>query len=112
MHLAPLPIRSRIEEYEKQAAVALEAWQAGNADAVRLFRENHPRFLDDLIPWLPKKLSDSELGAAPLDHADAQLAIARWYSFQSWPRLVEWVDAVVRESSPVAQFESAVEAVI
>ncbi len=38
--------------------------------------------------------------------------IARWYDFESWPRLAEWVDAVTRGDSPVSKFESAVEAVI
>lgn len=105
MQRAHLPFRSNLEEYEKQADLALEAWQAGDADAIQLFRENHPRLLEE-------QLSDSELRAAPLDRGDAQLAIARWYGFQSWPRLVEWVEAVLRENSPVAQFEAAVEAVI
>src|SRR5437868_4088994 len=44
--------------------------------------------------------------------ADAQLAVARWYSFRDWLALVEWVSAVTRADSPVARFESAVEAVI
>src|SRR5206468_1495601 len=40
------------------------------------------------------------------------LAIARWYDFESWPRLAEYVEAVTQEGSPVSKFESAVEAVI
>ena len=90
----------------------LEAWRAGDPLAIQLFRENHPRFLDDRIPWLPKNLSESEIRGATLDLADAQLVTARWYSFQSWPRLVEWVEAVAAEGSPVSRFESAVDAVI
>jgi ankyrin repeat protein len=46
------------------------------------------------------------------DAADAQLTIARWYSFQNWTALVEYVEAVARDGSPVVQFESAVEAVV
>jgi ankyrin repeat protein len=47
-----------------------------------------------------------------LDRSDARLATARGYSFQNWTRLAEWVEAVARDGSPVANFESAVEAVI
>ena len=86
--------------------------QRRDGDAVRLIRHNHPRFLDDRIPWLPKRLSDSEVRSATLAPDDARLAIARWYSFESWVRLVEWAEAVARQDSPVSRFESAVEAVI
>jgi ankyrin repeat protein len=69
--------------------------------------------LDDQITWLPKKnLSDAEILSAPLTMADAQLATAHWYSFQNWSRLAEWVEAVAQKDSPVAEFESAIEAVV
>jgi Ankyrin repeats (3 copies)/Ankyrin repeat len=93
MRIAPLPFRSPVEDYEKQAAEVLEGWRAEDADAVRLVRENHPR-------------------RVTLNLADAQLALARWYTFQSWPHLVDWVEAVAREDSPISRFESAVEAVV
>ncbi|MBI3491766.1 MAG: ankyrin repeat domain-containing protein [Acidobacteria bacterium] len=38
--------------------------------------------------------------------------MARWYDFESWPRLAEYVEDVTRDGSPVSKFESAVEAVI
>lgn len=47
-----------------------------------------------------------------LDFADAQLALARWYDFQSWAALVEYIEAVTQKDSPVWRFEAAVEAVI
>src|SRR5207247_4490346 len=56
--------------------------------------------------------SDSEILGAGLELADAQLLIARWYDFQSWQTLAEYVADVNRAGSPVCQFESAVEAVI
>src|SRR5438552_18915234 len=112
MDMTPRPFRVGLAEYQKQAEELLEAWRAGDPGAIQLVRTRHPRFLDDRIPWLPKKLSDSEVRSAALDLADAQLATARWYSFQNWPRLVEWVEAVGREDSPISKFESAVEGVI
>ncbi|PYQ00847.1 MAG: hypothetical protein DMF82_20930 [Acidobacteria bacterium] len=112
MRAIPLPFRSGVKDYDRQAAELLEAWRTGDGDAVRLIRHNHPRFLDEHIPWLPKRLSDSEVRSATLAPDDARLAIARWYSFESWARLVEWAEAVARQDSPVSRFESAVEAVI
>ena len=112
MQIAPLPFRSPLNEYERQAESLLVAWNAGDAGAVRLFREHHPRFLDERIPWLPKQLSDAEVKSVALAPADAQLAIARGYGFQDWTRLADWVHAVGRDGSPVSRFESAVEAVI
>lgn len=110
--ITPLPFRASLEEYQKQAEELLEAWRAGVPGAIQIVRQNHPRFLDPHIPWLPKKLSDTEVRSVTLELSDAQLTIARWYDFESWPRLAEYVEAVTRDGSPVSQFESAVEAVI
>lgn len=112
MDLTPLPFRARIEDYEKQADDLLNAWQAGDPGAIQIVRQKHPRFLNPEIPWLPKKMPESEVRSVPLERSDAQLTVARVYDFESWPRLVDYVDAVTREGSPVSQFESAVEAVI
>jgi hypothetical protein len=107
----PLPFPSRLKEYEAQADALLEAWHAGDPDATRFVREHLPRFLDERIPWLPKRLSDEEVRRVALDRSFARLAVARGYSFRDWDRLVEWVEVVARDG-PVARFESAVEAVI
>ncbi len=111
MRPTPLPFRSRLEDYEAQADALLEAWRAGDRDAMRFVREHLPRFLDERIPWLPKRLSDDELRSVPVDRSDARLATARGYSFLDWERLAEWIGAVAH-GGPVARFESAVEAVI
>jgi hypothetical protein len=112
MDLKPLQVRSPLDQYQRQAHELLEAHGAGDSQAIRVLHENHPRFLDSKIPWLPKRLPDSEIQCAALDLADAQLTIARWYSFRNWPALAEYVEAVTRDDSPVFQFESAVEAVV
>jgi hypothetical protein len=112
MDLKPLPFRSTLEEYRKQAEELLDAHRSGDSQAIRVIHENHPRYLDSKIPWLPKNISDDEIRRAELEFSDAQLTIARWYSFQSWPALAEYVEAVTRKGSPVFRFESAVEAVI
>jgi hypothetical protein len=110
--LKPLPFRSILGQYQKQADDLLAAHESSDPQAIRIFHENHPRFLDSKIPWLPKDLPNAEIQSAALDLADAQLAVARWYSFEGWQRLAEWVDAVARGDSQVSKFESAVEAVI
>jgi ankyrin repeat protein len=68
--------------------------------------------LDPEIPWLPRRIKESDVRQASLDLEDARLAVARGYDFQDWPRLVELVEAVARGDGPVAWFERAVEAVI
>lgn len=99
-------------EYEAQAKDLFQAWSAGDSAAVEIFKTKHPRFLDERIPWLPKKLSDSEVRSTPLNLADAQLALARWYDFRDWSALATYVAAVTQKDSPMAIFEWAVEAVI
>src|SRR2546428_12371971 len=112
MNITPLPFRASLEEYDKQAKQLLEAGTAGDPAAIQIVRQRHPRFLDPKIPWLPRKLSESQVRSATLEFHDAQLIIARWYDFESWPRLAEYVEAVNREGSSVSTFESAVEAVV
>ena len=99
MNFQPLPFPSTLEQYQKQAGELLEAYRLGDPRAIRVVHENHP-------------LPDSEIRSAALDISGAQLTIARWHSFQGWPALVEYVEAVTRDGSAVFQFESAVEAVI
>ncbi len=112
MELTRLSFASRLEPYHEQADALLAAHQAGDSQAIRIFHENHPRFLDAKILWLPRDIADSEIQNTALDAADAQLTLARWYNFQDWSALAQYVDAVTQKNSPVFQFEAAVEAVI
>ncbi len=112
MDLQRLPFRASLDEYQKQADELLLAYRSGAPEAIQLIHERHPRFLDPKIPWLPRNLSDAEIQNAGLDLSDAQLALARWYDFQSWLALADYAEAVAHEGSPICRFESAVEAVI
>src|SRR5262245_2948409 len=112
MDLKPLTFNSPLDQYQKQAGELLEAHRSGDSHAIQVIHENHPRFLDTKIPWLPRDLADSEIQNAALDLADAQLTIARCYNFRDWPALVEYAHAVTQDGSPIFRFESAVEAVI
>jgi ankyrin repeat protein len=112
MQMTALPFRSPLEAYDAQARELLDAFRSGDRDALRTVWHKHPRFLDETVKWRPKFLTEDEIRHAPFDHADAQLVVARWYDFEDWSRLQELVEAVRIDGSPVARFESAVEAVI
>lgn len=109
---SPLPFRSPLEDYESQADQLLAGWVASDAQAIEIFRHHLPRFLDDRVPWKPKDISDAKLRRTRLDREDARLALARTYGFHDWGTLAHWVVEVRRADSPVARFESAVEAVV
>ncbi len=111
MDLPPLPYRAPLADYQRQADELLAAHAAGDPTAIRIIHEKHPRFLDEKIPWLPKRLADAEIAAAAFDAADARLTVARAYDFRDWPALVDYVEAV-RQDGPVYWFESAIEAVV
>ncbi len=111
MDLKPAPFRSPLSAYEQQAETLLAGHRAADPAAIDLFHRKHPRFLDEKVKWLPKRITDSEVGAAALSLDDARLAIARHYDFLDWASLAAWVDAVSQEG-PIFAFESAVEAVV
>jgi ankyrin repeat protein len=112
MTLTRLPFQSELGEYQAQARELLDAYRSKDPDAIRVFKHHHPRFLHRDIPWLPLNVSDDHVLEAGLDLADAQLALARWYSFRDWPAVTAYAEAVIQRESPVSRFESAVEAVI
>src|SRR5262249_52178947 len=112
MQLTPVPFQASLHDYQKQADDLFAGWNARDEDAIRIAVHKHPKFLNPDIPWLPKKLTKEDILGAAFEPSDAQLTIARWYDFADWSRLEEYVAAVTRDGSPVAQFETAVEAVI
>ena len=112
MEMKPLAFNAPLDEYIAQADALLAGWNSSNAGAVRVFRNRHPKFLDDKIPWLERHMSDAEVRATPIDGDDARLALARWYEFQDWQRLEEYVASVQEPFAPITRFERAVEAVI
>jgi len=112
MEPEPLPFDAGLDRHQQQAEELLAAFRAGNSDAISCFKHRHPRFLDEKVPWLPKRLSDAEVAATALELADARLALARRYDFRDWAALEEHVAAVTQKDSEVHRFEAAVEAVV
>ncbi len=111
MDLQPVPFRSPLAAYERQAQSLLAGHRAADPASLDLFHRKHPRFLDEKIKWRPKFIPDSDIRDASLSLNDARLAIARHYDVLDWPSLAAHVEAVSQEG-PVFEFESAVEAVI
>ena len=107
-----LPTSATPREYERQAEALVAGWQAGDEDAVQLISGHHPHFFEREIPWLRRNMTSDEIRSFAIDHAEARLAVARWYVFRGWPELMEWAAEASNPASMVARFESAVDAVI
>src|SRR5688500_7402590 len=110
MDLIPLQCDAPLTDYEHQASALLSGWQSGDGTAIRVFRSRHPKFLDDKIPWLQRRLTDEQVRSTPIDRDDARLALARWYDFYDWSKLEEYVAAVASDPR-VHRFERAVDAI-
>ncbi len=108
----PLPLTATLADYEAQADTLHAAYLARDRRALQLIGNLHPRFLDPEVTWKPLFASDEEILAAALTHDDAQLTIARCYSFLDWASLRTLVTAVSDPNSEVHRFEFAAEAVI
>jgi len=98
----PLPYRATLAEYQQQAEALLDALKSADEAAEWRFKWNHPRFRGQSV---------TDVRAATLDVADAQVVVAHEYGFGSWADLAEFTDAVSRDG-PVERFEAAVEAVV
>lgn len=70
--------------------------QQGDLAALQRIREFHPEF---------RSLTDAQIGARAFRLSDAQLAIAREYTFESWPKLRASIEsnAVPDEGLPLAE---------
>jgi ankyrin repeat protein len=114
-----LPDRPNLDHYKKLAKQFQRACQSGKPDAIREWA----------AAWLARKgdadPGDVERAARAWEHlvterpsrarcalADAQFFIARAHGFASWPEFAKHVDALARENSGAAIFESAVDAIV
>ena len=99
---APLPCHAALEQYQQQAEALFDALRSGEEAAEWRFKWLHPLFRGKPV---------TDVRAATLDFAGAQVVVAHEYGFEGWADLVEFTDAISRDG-PVARFETAVEAVI
>lgn len=98
--MQPLPTTATIRLYESQAAALLEAWQAGDANALSYFGEHLPR------------IQKRSLADEVFDIVDARAAIAHGYDFADWESLSAFAGAMARQEAAVYPFELAVDAVV
>jgi hypothetical protein len=112
MGITPLPFRTGLEHYKKQATDLITAYKSGDPGATHHIRQLHPRLRGRAHTNDRNGVTDSEIRRTRVSLPDAQCVVARGYGFEDWPKLAEYVDAVGREGSVVWQFESAVEAII
>jgi ankyrin repeat protein len=98
-----LPVRPSLEQYKKQAKELLKQLRSADPDAVERVHQHHPRL---------SKLPPSGVATAKIALADAQVVIAREHDFDSWMKFAKHIEAVANKRSAVAQFESAVDAIV
>ena len=103
MSVPALSARVNLEQSRKQAKDLIKAFKAGDAEALDRIRWNHPRF---------RGLTDAQIQARKFLLADAQLVIARMHYVESWPKLLEHIEALNRKDPRVMRFEAAADAII
>jgi hypothetical protein len=135
----PLPARPRLDFYKKLAKELLHAaadTSTGNSpgEAVRAWavrwlegsgwfrgaKQSAAVIVGERSPlvlraeWIESRWRDlrKKKGAAAPLLADAQFFLAREHGFLSWPKFAEQVRALENAQSPVADFETAVDAIV
>jgi hypothetical protein len=103
MNAKRVPAQSRVEGYKKQARELVRAFKSRKPAAIERIKRHHPHM---------GKLANARVSQARFVLADAQLIVAREHGFESWPRFAKLIRELNRRGSPVAQFETAVEAII
>jgi uncharacterized protein (TIGR03067 family) len=78
-----LPPRPNLDHLRRQAKALMSAVQAGEADAVAIFRDHLPA---------AKGMTAEQICQAGFRLADAQSAVARKTGFASWPQLARHVE--------------------
>jgi hypothetical protein len=78
-----LPGNANLEQLKKGAKSFQRAVRAGDAGAIEVVREFHPR-LPDTAPGSPE--------LAAFSRADAQVVVARSFGFPSWPKLKAYLE--------------------
>src|SRR5579883_1082841 len=53
-----LDFRSPLSAYDQQAEDLRAGQRSGDPEAIAILKRNHPRFLDEKIPWLQKNVTD------------------------------------------------------
>ena len=95
--------RINLEQCRKQAKELLKAFRRADERAMRTVRANHPRF---------RAATPTGFLQQPFVLADAQLVVARMQHIESWPKLIEYLDALEHRDPAVQRFEQAIDAIV
>ena len=130
----PLPPRPNLDQYRK---LARDLQRVAGTSEPNGFRQWASRWLEtlarlrgaatpvdatdpavaivpelDRLSWQWRELTGARDRASDFKLADAQFFIARAHGFASWPAFAAHLEGLTQESSPVALFESAVDAIV
>ena len=103
MNIEPLPLGSRLEQYEGQARDVLDGSRTNDADVVEFVRGVAAGF---------DYLQGDGASEPRVTEDEARAGVARWYHFESWASLEHWLAEFDRDDSLVAPFEHAVDAIV
>lgn len=90
-----LPDQPHIEAPEREARELLDAWRAGDLEALDRIRRRHPAFRD---------ADPAAIAAVPFALADARWVVAREYGFSDWAKLGERIEG----DTPARQLIAAI----
>ena len=107
-----LPYDAPPADYDRQARALLDAFTAGDVEAITWMHRYHPRFRREDVSWLPRQMPSAEVAATSTTLDDARLATARAYDARDWSNLVALAESINTPGWDVARFEAAVEAVV
>ena len=106
-----LPLRPNLDQYRKLARDLQRAVRASDPAAFRRWAARWPDDIDRLDRRLREFVRSPDRAAA-FKLTDAQYFIAREHGFASWPAFAAHLEGLAHDSSPVALFESAVDAIV
>ena len=108
----PLPPRPNLDLYRTLAEdLHRAARSSSDAGAVRAWAAHWPQDADRLERRF-RELVRSRNPADAFTLPDAQLFVAREHGFATWPEFTAHLEALADATSPVARFESAVDAIV
>lgn len=103
MSMLPVSPRINLEQSRKQAKHLLKAFKSANPEVLESIRWHHPRL---------RGLSDAQIHTSRFTLADAQLVIARLHHFESWPKLLQYIEDLRTSVPGVTRFEATADAIV
>jgi len=107
----PLPPRPNLEQYRNLARDLQRAVRGSDPDRFARWAARWPRDIERLERRLREFVRSPDRAAA-FKLTDAQFFVAREHGFASWPAFVAHLEGLTRDTSPIALFESAVDAIV